>query len=174
MLKSCRVCQHAVDGQAVACPGCGAPYPAREKWDGYGFEYKSGLRILGLPLLHISFKYRPNRVPVVARGIITIGQFGIGVINISQFGIGVLSWGSLPWRALPWPSSPPPMPASPSSACLLTADSGSLPSNWPTCCPASNKPAPSRDIAYKNEGCTPTHLWIPLPIVVSSRFVVLK
>lgn len=88
MLKSCRVCQHA-----VACPGCGAPYPAREKWDGHGFEYKSGLRILGLPLLHISFKYRPNRVPVVARGIIAIGQFGIGVVNISQFGIGVLSLG---------------------------------------------------------------------------------
>jgi hypothetical protein len=41
--------------------------------------------------VHISFKYRPNRRPVVARGIIAIGQFGCGVICISQFGIGVVS-----------------------------------------------------------------------------------
>ena len=29
-----------------------------------------------------------NRVPVPAKGIIAIGQFGIGIVNISQFGIG--------------------------------------------------------------------------------------
>jgi hypothetical protein len=46
---------------------------------------------MGLPLLHISFKYRPNRTPVPAKGIISIGQFGIGIINISQFGVGVIS-----------------------------------------------------------------------------------
>lgn len=47
--------------------------------------------MFGLPLLHISFKYRSNRTPVVAKGIIAIGQFGCGVINISQFGIGLVS-----------------------------------------------------------------------------------
>jgi hypothetical protein len=41
--------------------------------------------------VHISFKYRPNRTPVVARGIVAIGQFACGIICISQFGIGVLS-----------------------------------------------------------------------------------
>jgi len=46
---------------------------------------------MGLPLLHISFKYRPNKMPVPAKGIISIGQFGIGIINISQFGIGIIS-----------------------------------------------------------------------------------
>jgi hypothetical protein len=46
--------------------------------------------IAGLPLVHISFKYRFNRTPVVARGIIAIGQFGCGVVCISQFGVGVL------------------------------------------------------------------------------------
>ncbi len=46
---------------------------------------------MGLPLLHISFKYRPNRVPVVARGVIAIGQFACGIVTISQFGIGVVS-----------------------------------------------------------------------------------
>ena len=44
---------------------------------------------MGLPLIHISFKYRPNRVPVPARGIIAIGQFGVGVVTIAQFGIGL-------------------------------------------------------------------------------------
>lgn len=45
----------------------------------------------GLPLLHISFKYKPNRRPVVAKGIVAIGQFGCGVICISQFGVGIIS-----------------------------------------------------------------------------------
>ena len=90
-MKACRECQHKVSEQAFACPQCGAPYPARESWDGWGYEYKSQLTIAGLPLVHISFKYRPNRRPVVARGIIAIGQFGCGVFCIAQFGIGVVS-----------------------------------------------------------------------------------
>jgi len=88
-MKECRECKHQVSDQAIHCPGCGAPYPAKEKWDGWGFEYKSKTSFLGWPLVHISFKYRPNRVPVPAKGIIAIGQFAIGLINISQFGIGV-------------------------------------------------------------------------------------
>lgn len=47
--------------------------------------------MFGLPLLHVSFRYRPDRVPVPAKGIIAIGQFAIGVITISQFGVGILS-----------------------------------------------------------------------------------
>jgi hypothetical protein len=90
-MKKCRDCGHEVSEQAMACPSCGAPYPAREKWDGWGFEYKSEATLLGLPLLHISFKYRANRVPVVAKGVIAIGQFGAGVITIAQFGIGIIS-----------------------------------------------------------------------------------
>lgn len=90
-MKPCRECRHEVSEQAFACPQCGAPYPARESWEGWGYEYKSRLTIAGLPLVHISFKYRPNRTPVVARGIIAIGQFGCGVVCIAQFGVGVLS-----------------------------------------------------------------------------------
>ena len=90
-MKPCRECNQQVSDQAVSCPGCGAPYPAREQWDGYGFEYKSQSTFLGWPLVHVSFKYRLNRVPVVAKGVIAVGQFGIGVINISQFGIGLFS-----------------------------------------------------------------------------------
>jgi hypothetical protein len=90
-MKPCRECRHEISEQAMSCPHCGAPYPAKEKWDGWGFEYKSEANILGLPLLHISFKYRPNKAPVVAKGVISIGQFGCGIFNISQFGIGVIS-----------------------------------------------------------------------------------
>lgn len=90
-MKPCRECNHKVSEQAFSCPNCGAPYPARAQWDGWGFEYKSQASFMGWPLLHISFKYRANRMPVPAKGIIAIGQFGIGVVNISQFGIGLFS-----------------------------------------------------------------------------------
>ena len=42
-------------------------------------------------MLHISFKYRPNRVPVPAKGVIAIGQFACGFVTISQFGVGLVS-----------------------------------------------------------------------------------
>jgi hypothetical protein len=90
-MKPCRECQHRISEQAAACPNCGAPFPARDKWDGYGFEYKSKATFLGLPLLHVSFKYGPNPVPVPARGVVAIGQFACGIIAVSQFGIGVVS-----------------------------------------------------------------------------------
>src|SRR4030095_5630920 len=90
-MKPCRDCSLEISEQAIACPHCGAPYPARPSWDGWGYEYKSSFTIAGLPLVHVSFKFRPNRTPVVARGIIAIGQFGCGVICIAQFGIGLLS-----------------------------------------------------------------------------------
>lgn len=91
MMKPCRECRHEVNEFASVCPSCGAPYPTKDKWDGWGFEYKSKLKLLSLPILHISFKYRPNKVPVPAVGVISIGQFGAGIVNISQFGIGVFS-----------------------------------------------------------------------------------
>ncbi|ADE16602.1 hypothetical protein Nhal_3579 [Nitrosococcus halophilus Nc 4] len=90
-MKPCRECQHPISEQAFSCPRCGAPFPARDQWDGWGFEYKSSATLLGLPLLHISFKYRPNRVPVPAKGVIAIGQFACGFITLSQFGIGIIS-----------------------------------------------------------------------------------
>ena len=90
-MKPCRECKHEISEQAFSCPNCGAPYPAKEKWDGWGYEYKSNLTFFGLPFLHISFKYRANGKPVVAKGIIAIGQFAYGIVTISQFGIGFFS-----------------------------------------------------------------------------------
>ncbi len=90
-MKPCRECGHTISEQAPLCPSCGVPYPAREKWGGWGFEYKSQATLFGLPILHVCFKFRPNRVPVPAKGIIAIGQFACGVVAISQFGVGVCS-----------------------------------------------------------------------------------
>ena len=90
-MKPCRECRREISEQAQACPQCGAPFPAREKWDGWGFEYKTRTELFGLPLLHVSFKYRPNRVPVPARGVFAVGQFACGIFVLSQFGIGVVS-----------------------------------------------------------------------------------
>ena len=85
---TCRDCEVEVSTSALQCPECGAPFPYKETWDGYGYEYKSEATFLGQPLVHISFKYRPNKVPVVAQGWLAIGQFSAGFVNISQFGLG--------------------------------------------------------------------------------------
>ncbi|MEM6328764.1 MAG: zinc ribbon domain-containing protein [Planctomycetota bacterium] len=89
----CRECDNPVSYDAAACPGCGAPKPYEAEFTGYGFEYKSRRTLLGLPLVHVSFKYRKRRPgglgrPVVARGWLAIGQFSCGFVNISQFGLG--------------------------------------------------------------------------------------
>ena len=92
-LVKCRECDHQVSKSAVVCPGCGTPWPVRQ--GSRGWEYKSKATVFGFPLVHISFKYRRTEsgvpVPVVARGVVSIGQFGVGIVNISQFGIGVFS-----------------------------------------------------------------------------------
>jgi hypothetical protein len=90
-MKPCRECQREVSEQALSCPGCGAPYPALPTWDGFGFEYRSRATLAGLPLVHVAFKYLPNRMPVIARGVIAIGQFAVGGLTISQFGVGIVS-----------------------------------------------------------------------------------
>ena len=90
-MKPCRDCRREISEQAMACPHCGAPFPAREKWDGWGVEYKTKTELFGLPLLHVSFKYRPNRMPVPARGVFAVGQFACGIFVLSQFGVGVVS-----------------------------------------------------------------------------------
>jgi len=90
-MTKCRECQQQISEKDIACPGCGAKYPGVEIWDGWGYEYKSKAMIMGLPLLHISFKYGPNKIPVPAVGIISIGQFGMGIFNVSQFGVGLFS-----------------------------------------------------------------------------------
>ena len=63
----------------------------KDKANRWGYEYKSKMSLMGLPLLHISFGFKSNGIPIPAVGVISIGQFGAGIINISQFGVGLIS-----------------------------------------------------------------------------------
>ena len=89
-LTKCRECEEQVSTEAQACPHCGAPFPARPKWTGWGYEWKSAISILGFPLIHIAFGRGPDGRLRVAKGVIAIGQFGVGLITIAQFGVGFL------------------------------------------------------------------------------------
>ena len=89
-LIQCRECHKEISTEARNCPHCGAPFPARKKWRGSGFEWKSTQTFYGYPLVHIAFgRDAQNRIRV-AKGVVAIGQFGIGLITIAQFGIGIL------------------------------------------------------------------------------------
>jgi hypothetical protein len=46
MMKHCRECRREISDQAAVCPHRGAPFPAREKWDGWGYEFKSRATVL--------------------------------------------------------------------------------------------------------------------------------
>ena len=89
-LKPCRECHKNISDQAKLCPECGAPYPARDKWTGSGFEWKSKQTFYGYPMIHIAFGRNKKGKLRIARGIIAIGQFAIGLIVFAQFGIGIL------------------------------------------------------------------------------------
>ena len=89
-LTRCRECNKEISTQAVGCPHCGAPFPARRRWTGRGFEWKSEQTLCGYPLVHVAFGRDENNRLRVARGVIAIGQFGIGLVTFAQFGIGIL------------------------------------------------------------------------------------
>lgn len=89
-LAPCRECKKNISRSARACPHCGAPYPANQKWNGWGFEWKSKATYYGYPLVHIAIGADKNKRLRVARGVIAIGQFAIGLITIAQFGVGFL------------------------------------------------------------------------------------
>lgn len=58
------------------------------------YEYKSKLRILGLPLVHVHFR-RFAGPPKVARGIIAVGDIAVGLVSVGALSLGVLSIGAI-------------------------------------------------------------------------------
>lgn len=87
-LVACRSCLKEVSKEAMSCPHCGAPFPARQSWGGRGYEWKSKTTVMGYPLVHVAFGRDEKGKLRVAKGVVAIGQFGIGAITIAQFGIG--------------------------------------------------------------------------------------
>ena len=100
---SCRVCQQPVSADALTCPHCQAPRPARAEFTGEGYEWRSTSHWLGSPLVHIAFGMDADGRPRVARGIVAIGQrarggvaigvMATGIVAIGFVAIGLLSFG---------------------------------------------------------------------------------
>jgi hypothetical protein len=85
-LAACRSCRREVSTEAQVCPHCGAPFPAHQAWQGWGYEWKSEKQMFGMPLVHIAFGRDEKGKMRVAKGVVAIGQFGYGGIVIAQFG----------------------------------------------------------------------------------------
>ncbi|HSV73964.1 MAG TPA: hypothetical protein VLH79_09410 [Chthonomonadales bacterium] len=89
-LTPCRVCRREISRAAAFCPHCGAQFPARAKWSGWGYEWKSKAHLGKWPLVHVAFGRDEQGRLRVAKGVIAIGQFAIGGITIAQFGVGLV------------------------------------------------------------------------------------
>ncbi len=92
-LLNCPECGRQISDKAAACPHCGAPnFVAAYA----GFEYRSSVEILGLPLIHIAQGYdRLTRRKRVAKGIIAIGDIAVGVVAIGGVSFGGLCLGGV-------------------------------------------------------------------------------
>lgn len=56
------------------------------------FEYRSKSEINGWPLIHINLGTHPETgQPLVAKGVVAIGNFAIGVVSIGAAAIGVVT-----------------------------------------------------------------------------------
>ena len=86
LLRPCRACKHDISTDAVMCPKCGAPFPARTTANVSGYEWKSKATLFGWPLVHVAFGRDKNGKLRVAKGIVAIGQFGVGAVTVAQFG----------------------------------------------------------------------------------------
>ncbi|MCC2670858.1 MAG: hypothetical protein K0Q72_3329 [Armatimonadetes bacterium] len=89
-LAACRSCCKEVSTEAVTCPHCGAPSPARQAWRGWGYEWKSKQSIGGWPVVHVAFGRDEHGKLRVAKGVVAVGQFAIGGITFAQFGVGAV------------------------------------------------------------------------------------
>ena len=79
--------------QAGSARTDGGPEPTTENAPS-SFEYRSRLKVFGLPLVHVVRGIDPSsgRRPT-AVGIIAVGQVAVGVLSIGQVAIGVISLG---------------------------------------------------------------------------------
>ena len=89
-LEPCYECGRDLSSDAEFCPGCGAPCKPKVPWAGYGVDWKTRTRIFRIPLVHVAIGMDARGRPLVAKGVIAIGQFGIGLITFAQFGVGIL------------------------------------------------------------------------------------
>ncbi len=104
-LITCSECKQQISDQARTCPKCGCPNQPSQQGQAvnlqsfgvfFGWEYKSKLTLLGVPLIHIAQGMNPEtRAPRVAKGIIAIGNIAIGLVAIGGLSVGGVSLGGL-------------------------------------------------------------------------------
>jgi len=76
-LFPCHECKKSVSKNARSCPGCRAPFPAKQNLKGSGFEWKSQKTLYGFPLIYIAFDRDEKEKLRITKGIIAIGQLAI-------------------------------------------------------------------------------------------------
>lgn len=107
-LIRCPECQREISDRAQACPGCGHPLVERGPRPGarpYPYEFKSQIRIFGLPLVHIVYGpawlvgFKPAKgiiaIGNMAVGVVAFGGLAAGLITISGIGFGLICLGGV-------------------------------------------------------------------------------